>query len=153
MNATLIGILIAVAVILYLLDRLRGRLPKASGRLGDSPRYFKGLLKKAPLDGAFLVMTVKGTEQFLQFRNTANGFEVYFPLVTERQQSDTEKFRSACAELGLDVKDNDASLNTYVKVPPEEMARIVTRLFQMMYATTERTPLEFEWYEIDMEST
>src|ERR1044072_2401128 len=72
----------------------------------DELRDYIGRLLLAPEGEAFLVVTVAGSEDFLQMTAGEESVQIDFPLVTERQCGFESKIRATAEGEGLTIEEN-----------------------------------------------
>jgi hypothetical protein len=106
-------------------------------------------LMRAPSDGAFLIISVYGTTDFLQLSGDPQGVQIDFPLITDRQLSLESKIRSAAEAEGLVVVENKGSDGSrFLDIDIEEDAAGVTRVCRVLlrdvFGAGETAQLEFE---------
>jgi hypothetical protein len=79
-----------------------------SGVPGDLESAIEGLLG-ADASDAFLIVTVKSTEDFVQFTAVPGTVRLDYPQVTPRQRELRSRFEEACRALGLEKTVNSGS--------------------------------------------
>ena len=127
----------------------------ATGNFSDIGPYFNAL-SDAKNNNAFLVVTIKGTEDFFQFKHYEDGtFEIDFPLITERQQSLEDRVKTAHSDLGLSYELTESSdgsrfIDVYTKMTSEEISGAVKDLFRKVFLSTQATELTFHWDGFDL---
>lgn len=147
---------IILLFVLYLLFLTQStNLSSAKGYDKDFYYYFLKL-KEANNNDSFLIITIDGTDDFIQFKNIDGEYEVDFPLVTERQKSKEPAIKKACDKLGLKLQENystdkkDKFLDIYLKISPNKLSDIVKNLFIEVFGTTSSTAYVFEWSELEI---
>ena len=137
-----IGLICVIAFLVFVL-----RSSTATTIVGTSKDILQYLseLQFAQDDDAFLVVTLRGTPDFIQFKYSNGQFEIDFPLVSERQQSFEERIKSACSDIGLKIQVSDDSqfLDIYENSTAEKIAESVIRIFQEVYGATSSDQYEF----------
>jgi len=111
--------------------------------------YIARLIRGAASDTAFLIITVSGTEDFLQLIADCEGVELDFPLITGRQMSFEWKFRSIAEFEGCPLSENrgdDGARFLDVELPADaaEVSRIVEVFLLELFGVGLHTELEFE---------
>jgi hypothetical protein len=106
-------------------------------------------LMRAPSDGAFLIISVSGTDDFLQLTGDTDGVQIDFPLITSRQLSLEAKIRLAAEAEGLAVVENKGSsgerfLDIDIEGHAVEMARVCRVLLRNVFGARDDARLEFE---------
>lgn len=76
---------------------------------------------------AFVIAKVHGTNDFIRFNSDTKSVELDFPLVSDRQQSMEEAFRSIAKEMNLKVVENRRTagqtfLDIYIKGTSAEIS-------------------------------
>ena len=127
-------------------------LPSALLSSDELAPYFEGL-KNSNDDYAFIIVTIEGTEDFLQFQDSGHGLFVDFPLATERQQSFEGAARTALAAEGFVVDESlsriNGSINARANRSPEEAAVAVGRLMQRIFGAASGAQLRVEWSGVE----
>jgi hypothetical protein len=123
------------------------------GNLSSLQAYIESLMRTKSDDGAFLIVTLSGTEDFLQLVGDAAGVQLDFPLVTGRQLSFEAAFRVVAEREGLiidEVKEGDSRfLNINLSTNPAEVSRITRTFLQDVFRVNATTNLEFELEGVD----
>jgi hypothetical protein len=117
--------------------------------LVDLHSYVDRLLRAADDDGAFLIITVSGTEDFVQLIADCEGVEIDFPLITGRQKGFEWKFRSIAEFEGCPLSENrgdDGARFLDVELPADsaEVSRIVELFLVELFGVGPHTELDFE---------
>jgi len=116
--------------------------------------YLEQLIHTSPNDHAFLIVTVSGTEDFLQMTGDSGGVQLDFPLVTGRQQSMESTIRMVADRNGLVLVENRGSdgsrfLDIDLSADAVEAARVCEILLREVFAVDNTTGLEFAGDGID----
>lgn len=118
------------------------------GKLANVDCEVRRLLGTHSDDGAFLIITVEGTEDFLQLVGDARGVQLDFPLVTGRQMSFEAAFKAVAQGEGLSVVENsDGSsrfLDIHLNSDVHEVSRITKVFLQGVFRVNDHTELLFE---------
>jgi hypothetical protein len=114
--------------------------------VSDLPDAFQTLLDSELAD-AFVVVTIEGTEDFLQFYPHRGSVVLDFPVVTARQRGLEARFLGATEQLGLATTalegENDARFHVVrIGESPERAAAICTELLLQLFDAKATTPLE-----------
>lgn len=111
------------------------------------------LLSSSGEEGSFLIITVGGTEDFMQLVGDASGVQLDFPLVSGRQLSFEATFKEVARREGLEVEENSDGASRFLDIDlPTDAAKvtaIVKTFLRDVYRVNEQTPLEFESEETD----
>jgi hypothetical protein len=111
---------------------------RAPGAVADVSAYVNAL-QDSQVPGAYLIIELGETPDFLQLTASAEGIELDMPLIGERQRMLEPRFRSVAAELGLAVRESRGSdgsrfLDIDLPVTPATGAlaqEFVTRFFEL----------------------
>ena len=144
------GVVVVVLVAIVAFNTLpRAPSQTAVGTFDDLPRYLLALQQsKEPY--AFLVVTVSGTEDFLQFMYEDDTLIIDFPLATPRQQGLESAFRSALVAHNLEPIDLTTStgqriLDAKLPLSNSQAADVIYQLFSAIYGTSQSAELIFNW--------
>jgi hypothetical protein len=115
----------------------------------DELRDYVGRLMRADDDTAFLVVTVAGSEDFLQLSGDSEGVQIDFPLITGRQRGLESSIRATAEREGLAVLENLGSdgsrfLDVNMKADAGEVARVCRAFLREVFGAGEGTRLEFK---------
>ena len=107
------------------------------------------LLMHALNDRAFLIISVSGTDDFLQLTGDTQGVQIDFPLITDRQLTLESKIRLAAEAEGLEVVENKGSggerfLDIDIEGDAVEVARVCRVLLRNVFGAEDGARLEFE---------
>jgi hypothetical protein len=111
--------------------------------------YVEQLIRTSPGDGAFLVITVNGTEDFLQMTGDTSGVQLNFPLITARQMSMESNIRAVAERNGFVLVENKGSdgsrfLDINLSANASEAARVSEILLREVFRVADATKLDFE---------
>lgn len=106
-------------------------------------------LMRAPGDGAFLIISVSGTDDFLQLTGDPQGVQIDFPLITKRQLSLESKIRLTAEAEGLVVVENKGSdgsrfLDIDIEADVAGVTRVCRMLLREVFGAGEAARLKFE---------
>ncbi len=143
-------------IIVYLFSRrfafgIPAKNNRTIGKFSDFETYFCALAESQNED-AFLIATLHGTEDFFQFKHfQTEGFEINFPLITERQQSLESRVITALQSQNLEfeiTKGSDGSrfIDAYRKSDPKKISVVVSSLYENIFLTDQTRMLEFIWF-------
>lgn len=115
----------------------------------DELRDYVERLMRAPEEGAFLIVSVAGSEDFVQMIAGGEDVQIDFPLVTDRQRGFELKIRAAATSEGLAVEENVGDdgarfLDMYVEKDAERVARVCRSFLRDVFGAGENARLEFE---------
>lgn len=115
----------------------------------DELRDYVERLMRSTWDGAFLVVTVEGSEDFVQMTAGEEGVQIDFPLVTARQRGFESKIRATAEGEGLAVEENVGSdgarfLDMYLAKDADAVARACRAFLREVFGAREDTRLEFD---------
>jgi hypothetical protein len=116
----------------------------------DELRDYVERLTSTAGDGTFLIVTVAGTEDFLQMLVCAEKLQIDFPLVTARQRALESKVRAAASGEGLLVEEVVGSngahfLDVYLEKDAGRVTRVCRTFLREVFGAREDAPLEFNW--------
>lgn len=146
MLTTIIGIII-IAFLVYLF--IPSKEIVVNGKLTDLAKQFNVyLFSDPPLSS--LIIAIKGKEDFIQFSRASMEVELDYPLITERQNENRNKYREICSELGLELRetkgsDGSAFLDADVPADPEKLAKITKRILGSLFGATDETKLKYSF--------
>jgi len=141
-------IILCVAVVLFLAWAFWPRRTLKTKGDASKIEVFVSMLMRSS-DQKFLIVGVRGTEDFLQLTGAPDGAQIDFPLITERQRSLEPKIRQAAEELHLDFRETRGSdgsrfLDCDFTGSAREIADACRKLLVYVYGISETTPLTFE---------
>jgi hypothetical protein len=115
----------------------------------DELEDYVGRLTRASEDGAFLIVTVTGTEDFLQMIAGEEDVQIDFPLVTERQRGFESRIRAAAGSVGLTVEENEGGdgarfLDVYLEKDAGRVASVCRSFLRDVFGAGAGARLEFE---------
>ena len=115
----------------------------------DEIEQYVDRLMCATDDGAFLVISVPGADDFLQLTGDARGAQIDFPLITDRQRSLERKIWLAAERGGLRIVESksgggDRFLDINVEGTAADVARVCRALLYEVFGASEGAELEFE---------
>jgi hypothetical protein len=115
----------------------------------DELSGYVGRLTRAPEEGAFLIVTVEGTEDFVQMIAGADDVQVDFPLVTERQRGFESKIRATAESEGLTIEENEDDdgahyLDMYLEKDAGRLERVCRAFLREVFGAGGDARLEFE---------
>ena len=99
--------------------------------------------------GAFLIVQVAGTDDFLQITATPDAVEIDFPLITERQQGLEPQIRQTAADMQLQVRetrgtDGSRFLDCDIGGTPAEISSVCRQLLQRVFDARDDATLTYE---------
>jgi hypothetical protein len=115
----------------------------------DELRDYVERLMRASEEGAFLIVSVAGSEDFVQMIAGGEDVQIDFPLVTDRQRGFESKIRTTAASEGLAVEENEGDdsarfLDMYVEKDAGRVARVCRSFLRDVFGAGENARLEFE---------
>ena len=110
--------------------------------------HMEGLMASTRGD-SFLIVTVKGTEDFIQFTGHPGGVQLDFPVITNPQKILEPRFYETAKKLGLAVVENPGSggsrfLDIDIKGSPSEVAQVTRAFLAEFLNVTDDSALEFQ---------
>ena len=123
-------------------------MTKTPGTLADVETQLRRLVN-ATDPHAFLIITVEGTQHFLQFSGDSTGIELDYPLATADQQSREQAFRQVCQGPDASLRESRGSDGTRFldcDLPPnaERAAKIAEQALRELFGVADSTGLIFE---------
>ena len=139
---------ILIALLLFILLKRSHDSTISVGSIDDIERNMLALMTSGK-EGAFLIVTVQGTNDFIQFTSDASSVQLDFPLVTERQKSLEMIFRSAAKGLDLEIVENRGSggeifLDITMKGTAAEIAVIARALMEKLFTINQGVKIQYE---------
>ena len=118
------------------------------GNLESISRYIERLMLDGR-EGGFLIISIQGTDDFIQFTGDAQGVQIDFPIVTKRQASLEQAFMDACRVIGVSVKrssgtDGSQFLDANINGSVHEVSGKVWTVLSTLYSVSEDTTLAFK---------
>ena len=115
----------------------------------DELRDYVGRLMGAPEEGAFLIVTVAGTDDFVQMIAGADDVQIDFPLITERQRGSEPQIRATAEREGLTIEENEGDdgarfLDMYLEKDAGRLERVCRSFLREVFWAGEDARLEFE---------
>ena len=110
--------------------------------------HIEGLMA-SPRQDSFLIVTVKGTEEFIQFTSDQTGVQLDFPIITARQRTKEQSFRETAKKQGLAViesKGSDGSrfLDINIEGSPSEVSQVARAFVADFLDVTDDSDLEYK---------
>ena len=115
----------------------------------DELRDYVERLMRAPEDGAFLIVSVTGSEDFVQMIAGGEDLQIDFPLITDRQRGFESKIRAVASSEGVAVEENEGDdgahfLDMYTEKDTEHVTRVCRSFLRDVFGAGEDARLEFE---------
>ena len=149
------AVLTVLAILAYLFLPRGSTSSVKNGVRGSLSAAISGLLHSARPD-AFLVVQIRGTDDFLQFTAVPGSVQMDFPLVTERQRKLRTTVEEVCATLGLSRivnKGTDGSefLDYDLSGSPESITGIIRQVLDGVFdaSADEHLVFHIERYSLD----
>ena len=106
-------------------------------------------LMVSPRPDSFVIVTVKGTGDFIQFTGDQTGVQLDFPIITARQKTKEQRFRETARKQGLAViesKGSDGSrfLDINIEGSPSEVSRVARAFAAEFLDVTDDSDLEYK---------
>ena len=123
---------------------------ESPGALSELGAYI-GPLMRADRAPAFLIVTVKDTEDFVQFTATAESVQFDLPLLSDRQKSFEDKLRKLCADHGLSPHSTQGSdgtefLDCDISGAETEVTKTAGQIILRLFDITNATPVVYTSY-------
>jgi len=146
---TLIVAVILVAAFALLTRTTPGKTTTSSGATSDIQGHIENLMNSKN-EYAFLIITVQGTLDFIQFTGNKSGVQLDLPLITERQKELKQSFKETAKALGLAVIENKGAdgsdfLDINIHESSKEIAEISAIFMERLFNITSNSKLKFEY--------
>jgi hypothetical protein len=130
-------VLIALFLFILLFLKQSDDTTVSVGSIDDIESNIEKLMRSGEED-AFLIATVHGTGDYVQFTADAKSVQLDFPLITDRQKSLEMAFRSVSKGLGLEVMENSGSggekfLDVTIEGTAAEIAVVAASLMKKLF--------------------
>jgi hypothetical protein len=139
--------LVLVSLAIFLLSSRPNDTATSVGSIDDIESNIEKMMRSSKQD-AFLIVTVYGTSDFIQFTGDAKSVQLDFPLVTDEQKSMETAFRSVAKELNLNTVENRAGdeifLDIDIKGTAAEISIIAKALIIKLFMVNQNTKIEYE---------
>ena len=145
----IIVIPVVVIIVAFLLLYRRPDTTKGIvGTIKDLEGHLGQMMMRGSEKHAFVIAIVQGTNDFVQFSGDTDSIELDFPLVTDRQKSMEEKFRSAAKSMNLEVIDNRGTgsnlfLDIDLKGTAAEVSVVVRAFIEKFLEIDQNTGMEY----------
>jgi hypothetical protein len=140
----------AIVVVYFVIARRPGvpGLPKPLPTLAESVQQL--LISRSP--DAFLIVSVAGTDDFLQLKPTNDGVELDLPQITERQREVRNAFERVCEHLDLPLTINHGTdgsefLDVEIRGPESEIIPVIRRFLTEVFGFADTQELSLELNE------
>ncbi len=115
----------------------------------DELRDYVERLMHAPEEGAFLIVSIAGSEDFVQMIAGGEDVQIDFPLVTDRQRGFESKIRAVASNEGQAIEENEGDdgarfLDMYVEKDAGRVTRVCRSFLRDVFGAGEDARLEFE---------
>jgi hypothetical protein len=146
--AIIIFALVLVAFFIFIFLRRPDDTMTSIGSIDDLKSIIEKIMKSTKED-AFLIAKVHETSDFIQFTGDAEGVQLDFPLITDRQRSMEAAFRSVAKKLNLQIVENrgsggDTFLDIDIKGNAAEVAVIAKIFMEKLFGANRSTKIEYE---------
>lgn len=144
-------LILGFVILLFLFFRsfLRGSANASSvlGSFDDIKDNIEKLMQSTK-DDSFLIITVHGTEDFVQFTADEKGVQLDLPLITERQKTFENRFKEICLKSNLKPivhtgSDGSRFLDVDIEGTPTDIAKTIQAIIEDLYSVDQCGKLEF----------
>jgi|GEM_PF-2566033 hypothetical protein len=109
---------------------------------------FIGIMMLSTEKYAFVIATVKGTRDFVQFSGNTKNIRLDFPLITNRQKSMEAAFRTTAKEMDLKIIENrgtggEAFLDIDFKRTTAEISVVARTFMERFFGITQNTKIKY----------
>ena len=117
------------------------------GTTKDLENYI-GIMMLSTEKYAFVVATVKGTRNFVQFSGKTKKIQLDFPLITDRQKSMEAAFRTTAKEMDLKIIENrgtggETFLDINLKGTTAEISVVARTFMERFFGITQDTQIKY----------
>jgi hypothetical protein len=97
---------------------------------------------------AFVIATVRGTRDFVQFSGNTKNIRLDFPLITDRQKSMEAAFRTTAKEMDLKIIENrgtggEVFLDIDLKGTTTEISVVARTFMERFFGITQDTKIKY----------
>ncbi|MGA3282438.1 MAG: hypothetical protein ABSD50_15830 [Smithella sp.] len=136
-------ILLIAFLFLYQPDNTEGLV----GTIKDLENYI-GIMMLSTEKYAFVIATVKGTRDFVQFSGNTKNIQLDFPLITDRQKSMEAAFRTTAKEMDLKIIENQGTggetfLDIDLKGTTAEISAVARTFMERFFGITQDTKIKY----------
>ena len=117
------------------------------GTTKDLENYI-GIMMLSAEKYAFVIATVKGTRDFVQFSGNTKNIRLDFPLITDRQKSMEVAFRTTAKEMDLKIIENrgtggEVFLDIDLKGTTTEISVAARTFMERFFGITQDTKIKY----------
>jgi hypothetical protein len=117
------------------------------GTTKDLENYI-GIMMLSAEKYAFVIATVKGTRDFVQFSGNTKNIRLDFPLITDRQKSMEVAFRTTAKEMDLKIIENrgtggEVFLDIDLKGTTAEISVAARTFMERFFGITQDTKIKY----------
>ena len=117
------------------------------GTTKDLENYI-GIMMLSAEKYAFVIATVKGTRDFVQFSGNTKNIRLDFPLITDRQKSMEAAFRTTAKEMDLKIIENrgtggEVFLDIDLKGTITEISVAARTFMERFFSITQDTKIKY----------
>jgi hypothetical protein len=140
----LVVIIIVAFLFLYRVDDTMVLI----GTMKDLESSIEKMMLSSKKD-SFVIATVHGTDDFIQFSGNTKNVQLDFPQITDRQKSMEVEFRTVAKEMNLNVVENRGSggelfLDIDLKGTPTEISSIARTFMERFFGLSQDTKVEYK---------
>ena len=117
------------------------------GTTKDLENYI-GIMMLSTEKYAFVIATVQGTRDFVQFSGNTKNIRLDFPLITDRQKSMEVAFRTTAKEMALKIIENrgtgdEVFLDIDLKGTTAEISVVARTFMERFFGITQDTKIKY----------
>jgi hypothetical protein len=144
----IIILIVVIAISIFIFSNQSRNTKIIVGSINDIEPNIDKIMKSNQKD-AFLIVKIKGTDDFIQFTGDTKGVQLDFPLVTERQKSMEVAYKQVAKELNLAIVENRGSsgdnfLDINIKGTSVQIADISRIILEKMFKVNSSSKIEYE---------
>ncbi len=118
------------------------------GTIKDLKSTLENLMLSTKED-AFVIATINGTSDFVQFSGNTKNVQLDFPLITDRQKSMEARFRTTAREMNLKVIENrgtggEVFLDIDLKGTAAEISVVAQSFMKRFLGINQDTRMEYK---------
>jgi len=140
-------VIILIASVAFLFLYRPDNTEDLAGTIKDLENYI-GIMMLSAEKYAFVVATVKGTRDFVQFSGNTKNIRLDYPLITDRQKSMEAAFRTTAKEMNLKVIENrgiggEVFLDIDLKGSTAEISAVARTFMERFFGITQDTKIKY----------
>jgi hypothetical protein len=140
-------VIILIALVTFLFLYRPDNTEVVAGTTKDLENYI-GIMMLSAEKYAFVIATVKGTRDFVQFSGNTKNIQLDFPLITDRQKSMEAAFRTTAKDMDLKIIENrgtggETFLDINLKGTAAEISVVARTFMERFFGITQDTKIKY----------